>query len=121
MLNALRAGLIASAALYLAACGTTAQTTASIASVEAQVQADTNLACGFIPTIATIAALIPGVGSGVAAGTSIANVICSAISSAPVPKTASAKLRSVSTGVPVTVTTIKVNGQLVPISGTFTR
>jgi len=121
MRNLIRAGLIAGAALSLAACGTTAQTTSTISSIETQVQADTNLACGFIPTIATIAALIPGIGSGVSAVGTIASTICSAISSMPAPKTASAKLKGAAAGVPVTVTTITVSGKKVPITGTFTR
>jgi hypothetical protein len=120
MHNLPRFCIIAALAAYLAACGTTAQTTASIASIETQVQSDANLACGFIPTIATIAALIPGIGTGVSAATSITNAICSAISSAP--KLAGSKLAAASAGTPVTVTTITLpSGAKVPISGTFTR
>lgn len=117
MHNLPRFCIIAASAAYLAACST-AQT-ASIASIETQVQSDANLACGFIPTIATIAALIPGIGTGVSAAGQIADAICSAISSAP--KLAGSKLAAASAGTPVTVTTIVVGNKRVPIAGTFTR
>lgn len=122
-----KTALVAGVALIgatLAGCDTTTLVT-QVASVEQQVQSDTQLACGFIPTVATIAALIPGVGIAVADAATIASAICTAIKNAPVPS-ASARMRSLRMGGaagpavafgPVTLP----NGQQITISGQFVR
>jgi hypothetical protein len=93
-----------------------------VSGFESQVQADTQLACGFIPTIATIAALIPGVGVIAADAATIAGSICTAIAQAPPVTTSSARLKSLRANVPVSVAVVKLpNGKVVPIAGTFTR
>ena len=101
-------------------------TAANVAAIEAEVQADTNLVCGFIPTLATIAAFIPGVGIVGAGAASIAEAICGAIAAAPPVTVSSARLRSLrqggQSGAAVNVATVRVpNVGLVPISGQFTR
>ena len=101
---------------------TAANLAAQVSAAEAEVQADTNLVCGFIPTVATIAAFIPGAGAIAPAAASIAEAICGAIAQAPPVTTQSARLKSVTSGVAVNVATVKVPGVgLVPISGTFTH
>ena len=107
---------------FLGGCAglTPANLSAAVAAYEAEVQADTNLVCGFIPTVATIVALIPGTGAIAPAAASVAEAVCAAVAKAPVP--ASAKLRSVSNMVAVNVGKVYVPGfGPVAISGTFTR
>lgn len=109
--------------LLLANCGQTpAQLAAQVSSIESEVQADANLVCGFIPTVATIAAFIPGVGTIAAGAASIAESICGAVAQAP-PVSQSAKLRSARLGVNVTVGSVIVPGKPAPvvITGQFTR
>lgn len=114
-------------AVSLAACGKTpVELAADVAAVEAEVQADTNLVCGFIPTIATIAAIIPGGAAVVPAAASIAEAICQAVAAAPPVAAQSARLRSLKhggqLGAAVNVAVVNVPGVgLVPISGKFTR
>lgn len=113
-----------SATIALGGCAGLTQATLSstVATVEADVQADTNLVCGFIPTVATIAAIIPGGAVVAPAAASIAEAICAAVAAAPPVTTQSAKFKSMKFGVPVNVATVKVPGVgSVPISGTFTR
>jgi hypothetical protein len=105
---------------------TQANLAATVATVEAEVQADANLVCGFIPTVATIAAFIPGAGVVAPAAASIAEAICGAVAAAPPVTTASARLRSLrhggQLGAAVNVATVRVPGVgNVPISGQFTR
>lgn len=103
---------------------TQANLASTISTIEADVQADANLVCGFIPTVATIAAMIPPATAIVPAAASIAEAICSAIAAAPPVTVQSARLRSAKFGasVPVNVATVRVPGVgTVPISGTFTR
>jgi len=101
---------------------TPANLAADVAAIEAQVQADTNLVCGFIPTVATIAAFIPGSGAIVAGASSIAQSICAAIAAAPPVTAQKARLKSLGNNMAVNVATVRVPGAgLVPISGTFTR
>jgi hypothetical protein len=118
------AGLASFAAL--GGCSSTGTLTANVAAIEAEVQADANLVCGFIPTVATIASFIPG-GSVVApAAASIAESICGAVAAAPPVTVSSARLRSLKKGgrlgAAVNVATVIVPGVgPVPISGQFTR
>ncbi len=118
------AGLASFAAL--GGCSSTSTLSASVAAVEAEVQADANLVCGFVPTAATIASFIPG-GSAIApAAASIAESICGAIAQAPPVTVASARLKSMKLGgrfgAAVNVATVIVPGVgPVPISGQFTR
>lgn len=101
---------------------TQANLSATVAAAEAEVQADTNLVCGFIPTIATIAAFIPGGAAVAPAAASIAEAICQAISAAPPVTAQTARLKSLKFGSAVNVATVNVPGVgLVPISGTFTK
>jgi hypothetical protein len=122
--KALVLAAMAAAALSLGAC----QTTGTVASIEAQVQSDSNLACSFIPTATTIASVIAslaGAGAIVADAGTIAQSICSAIAAAPAPAQ-SAKLRSlrggVALGVNVNVGNLRLpGGKAVPIQGAFTQ
>lgn len=100
---------------------TPANLSATVAEYEAEVQSDTNLVCGFIPTVSAIISLIPAVGLVTPAAASIAEAICTAIGNAPVPSVQSAKLKSVTLGVPVSVTVPVPGKGNVTISGTFTR
>lgn len=114
--------LVSTTALGGCAGLTAANLAAQVSAAEAEVQADTNLVCGFIPTVATIAAFIPGAGAVAPAAASIAEAICSAIAQAPPVTAQSARLKSLNSGVAVNVATVKVPGVgLVPISGTFTH
>ena len=110
---------------FLGGCAglTPANLSATVAAYEAEVQADTNLVCGFIPTVATIVALIPGTGAVAPAAASVAEAVCAAIAKAPVPA-ASARLKSLAAGPTVSVNVAKVyvpGFGPVAISGTFTR
>jgi hypothetical protein len=75
-------------ATSLAGCATTAT---DIATIEAQIQADAKILCGFVPTISTVAqilaALFPSGGAVITAANAIASQICSAVVSAS-PKAA---------------------------------
>ena len=122
--------LLAAAALIsltaLGACTGTTGLTTTVASIEAEVQADSNLVCGFVPTLATIAAFIPGAGAVAPAAASIAESICAAVAAAPPVKVRSARLRSLRMGgrlgTAVNVGSVIVPGVgAVPISGRFTR
>lgn len=112
-------------AVALAGCSsfpTPSEIATDVSGFEQQVQADTNLACGFIPTIATIAALIPAVGVVAADAATIAESVCTAIAKAPPVTTQSARLRSLRGNVAVNVATVQVpGGKVVPIAGTFTK
>lgn len=112
---------LAGTALSLGACNvTTSDLLNNVATIEAQVQADSALVCQFIPTAATIAAFIPGGAAVVPEAASIASAICNAIAKAPPVTTASARMRSLKAGVAVNVATVRVPGVgLVPISGQF--
>lgn len=126
MKNILIAGaLVSTAALGACSTLTPANLSATVAAYEAEVQADTNLVCGFIPTVGTILSLIPAIGTVEPAAAAIADALCTAISKAPVP-VASARLKSLAAGVPATVGNLTVSGigvksVTVPIVGTFTR
>jgi hypothetical protein len=105
---------------------TQANVASTVASIEASVQADSNLVCGFVPTIATIASFIPTVGAIATDAASIAESICSAVATAPPVTVQSARLRSLKMGgklgAAVNVATVNVPGVgPVPISGKFTR
>jgi hypothetical protein len=112
------------AAVSLAGCGTTSTTlTNDIASIEAQVQADTNVLCGFVPTAATIAAFIPGFGTIAASAATIAEGVCSAIAAAPVVQPQSARMRAslAASGADTQVTTARTPSGPVAVVGHFTR
>lgn len=123
--------LIAAAMVPMIALGgcaglTQANLAATVAAVEADVQADANLVCGFVPTVATIASFIPAAGTIAADAASIAESICSAVAAAPPVTVQSARLRSLKKGgrmgTAVNVATVIVPGVgPVPISGKFTR
>lgn len=119
------AAALAGPLISMGACSvTTADITATLSTIEQQVQADANLVCGFIPTLATIASFIPGGAAIAPEAASIAQAICAAIAAAPPVQVQSAKLRSARLGVstPVNVATVIVPGVgAVPIAGTFTR
>ena len=120
----LAGGLMVTTALGGCAGMTPQDLIAQVSGYEAQVQADANLVCGFIPTVATIVALIPGVGAVAPEASAVANAICTAIASAPKPSAALASLKS---GTPVSVGALHVVGLdghdygKVVINGTFTR
>lgn len=100
------------------------QLTSDISAIEKQVQADANLVCGFIPTVATIASFIPGVGVIATDAASIAESICAAVAKAPPVAVASARRRTVGIpgAAPVNVATVIVPGiGPVPIAGKYTR
>jgi len=59
--------------------GVPSTTQADIEALIGQVQFYTKAACGFVPTAATIAAIVSGGNPGVIAATSIAQAICTAI------------------------------------------
>ena len=59
--------------------GVPTQTQADIEALIAQVQSYTRTACGFVPTAASIAAILSGGNPGVIAATSIAQAICAAV------------------------------------------
>ena len=117
----------------LAGCQATADLVQTTASIETEVQADAQLACSFIPSVATIGTVVanlvaPGAGSIVPDAATIASSICAAIAQAPVPIVQSAKLKSLKGGVPVGVTvsvgSLKIpgsGGKSVPITGSFTQ
>lgn len=110
-------------AMALGACDMTA-VTQKVSDIQAEVQADAQLICGFIPTVATIAAIIPGVGGVAPGAAAIATAICNAIAKAPPVNVQSARLRSLRLGTQtaVNVATVNVPGVgAVPISGTFVR
>jgi hypothetical protein len=115
--------LLGVAALGGCAGLTPANLASDIATYEQEVQADTNLVCGFIPTVSTIVQLIPGAGTIAPAAASVAEAICAAVAKAPVPTTQSARLKSLaSPGVVMNVAKVVVPGVgPVSISGTFTR
>jgi hypothetical protein len=121
--------LVISAALLgavsLGGCAgvTPASISAEVATYEAEVQADANLVCGFVPTVQTIVALIPGVGGVAPAAASVAEAVCAAIAAAPAPAVQSARLKSLaSPGLRVNVATVIVPGVgPVAVSGTYTR
>ena len=94
---------------------------AQVSGYEATVQADANLICGFVPTAATIIAMIPGAGTVAPEAAAVAEAICAAIATAPTPA-ASARFKSLGSGIAVNVATVNVPGVgRVSISGTFTR
>ena len=90
-----------------------------VANIEAQVQADANVLCGFVPTAATIAAFIPGFGSVAASAATIATGICAAIAKAPVVSPAAARMAA--SGADVQVAVAKLPNGTVPIVGHYTR
>ena len=111
--------------LLLANCAGT-NITAQVAAVEQEVQADASLVCGFIPTVATIAAFIPGANAVAPAAASIAEAICAAISKAPPVLVSSARFRSAKLGgaggAPVAVAVVPLpDGRNVMIQGQFVR
>jgi hypothetical protein len=111
----------------LGGCITAGDLASNVSQVEQQVQADANLVCGFIPTVATIAAFIPGAGTVAPEAASIAQSICAAIAAAPPVQVQSARLRSsklraAGNRTAVNVATAYVPGVgPVPITGEFTR
>jgi hypothetical protein len=118
--------LAATTALGGCAGLTQANLQATVATVEAEVQADANLVCGFVPTVATIGAIIPGGAAIAPAAASIAEAICAAVAAAPPVAVQSARLRSLrlggQLGAAVNVAVVQVPGVgAVPISGKFTR
>lgn len=121
MKKAIALALAGPLALLLAGCDTSTVTT-TVSNIEAQVQADTALVCEFVPTAATIAALIPPAAVVVPEAASIANAICNAIKAAPPVVTQSARLRSLKAGMAVNVAVVQVPGVgAVPISGQFVK
>ncbi len=117
------ASLLAATALGGCAGVTPSSLSASVAAFEAEVQADSNLVCGFIPTVATIASLIP-ISSGVApAAASVAEAVCAAIAAVPPLPVQAARNKSLAApGLRVNVANVFVPGiGPVSISGVFTR
>jgi hypothetical protein len=117
------AGVAIAASLTLGACATDPTTglptinQQELASVEAQIQQDAAAACKFVPTVASVAAVIAtfvNVGSVVDLVNQSVIQICSAVSTAPV---VNATLR----GMPVArlAAPVTVNGA--PINGYFLR
>lgn len=111
-------------ALALGGCaGGSATLQNDIALIESQAQADAQVLCGFIPTVGTIASLIPGFGTAVASAATIATSVCAAVANAPVvnPVTQSARLRTV--GGPDTQwgTARLPSGAAVPVVGHYVR
>ena len=89
--------------LFVAGCGTTNPFTGSVIT-PADVQAAAVSACGFLPTVSSVAALItasPAVGTAVG----IASLICAAV----VPAKSSARLRAVAP----TVNGVVIHGRFV--------
>jgi hypothetical protein len=122
------AGLASFAAL--GGCSSTGSLSSTVSAFELAVQNDANVVCGFIPTVATIASLVPAAGAIVADAASIAQAACDAIKAAPPVAVASARLKSIKhggqLGAAVNVATVmmpQANGTSVPvaISGKFTR
>lgn len=111
---------VAACGLALAGCAGSSTTLQNdVAAVEANAQADANVLCGFVPTIATIAALIPGFGTAATSAATIAGSVCQAVAAAPVVKSASfakAKL-----GVETNIGTIASPAGAVAVVGHFTR
>lgn len=111
--------------LALGGCAglTTQALQTDVATIEADVQADANVLCGFVPTAATIAAFIPGFGTIAASAATIAEGICTSIAQAPVVQPASARMRAslAASGADVQVSTAKTPSGVVPIVGHFTR
>ncbi len=69
----------------LGGCGTVRDVTGAVvqpdfASIIAQVQSYTKIACGFVPTASTIINIIGGAVPGATVATSIAEAVCAAIS-----------------------------------------
>lgn len=115
------------ALLSMVALGGCAGTTAAsiqntVSTIEAEVQADANVLCGFIPTAATIAAFIPGFGAIAASAATIAEGVCQAVAQAPVVKTQSMK-RSAAAGAPVdsVIGNVRTPNGVVSVAGHFTR
>lgn len=109
--------------IALGGCSTSGTLQTTISTVEAEVQSDANVLCGFIPTVATIAALIPGFGSAAASSATIAQAVCSAVASAPVvtPKSAGLRAGLAASGADVQVTTMSTPNGPVAVVGHFTR
>lgn len=111
--------------LVLGGCAglTSAGLQSDVATIEAAVQADANVLCGFVPTAATIAAFIPGFGTIAASAATIAEGICTSIAQAPVVQPASARMRAslAASGADVQVSTARTPNGVVPIVGHFTR
>lgn len=129
---AVAAALLATSALGGCSGSTAFQT--EVSNIEAQVQADANTLCGFIPTIATIAGFIPAAGAIVADAATIAEGVCKAVTSAPVvaptttttTTTSSERLsairaKSIALGVNVSVGTVQTPQGPVQVVGQFTR
>jgi hypothetical protein len=126
--NTFRKLALVSVALPMVALGgcaglTSAGLQTDIATIEADVQADANVLCGFVPTAATIAAFIPGFGTVAASAATIAEGICSSIAQAPVVQPASARMRAnlAASGADVQVAAARTPNGTVPIVGHFTR
>lgn len=120
--------IVASLASFaaLGGCSSTSTISSNIIAIESEVQADANLVCGFVPTIATIASFVPIASSVVPAAASIAESICAAVAAAPPVTVQAARLKSKKLGgrlgAAVNVATVIVPGVgPVPISGQFTR
>lgn len=123
-LNRKLVAVLAATSLLLGGCaGGSAVLQNDIAAIEAQAQADANVLCGFIPTVATVAAFIPGFGAIAASAATIAQGVCNAIAKAPVVQPQSARMRAslAASGADVTVATAKTPNGVVPIVGHFTR
>jgi hypothetical protein len=110
----------ATAMISLGAC-TGVNLQADISAVEAQVQADANTLCGFVPTAATILAFIPGVGAIAADAATIAEGICSAIAQAPVVTAPPSVRMRAAGGADVQVAVVRTPRGPVPVVGHFTR
>lgn len=99
----------------LAACDNTSVQT-DIATLQADVVADTQLVCKFVPDAETVAAIlaayVPGATPVVSVAATYANQICLAVTAAPV-----ASLKKGATA-PVTVV---INGKTVPVTGLFVK
>jgi hypothetical protein len=107
---------VLAASIGLAGCSTTATnggsvTAPDVLAIITQVQSYTKVACGFVPTAATIINIIGSAVPGVAVATSIAEAVCTAI--APPPMAAGKKSFVAKSVKGFTVTPGAVNGVIV--------
>lgn len=110
MRNIIIAGAMA---LSLAACNETA-----VATVEAQAQQAAMVACAFLPTIDTVAALIATNNPAVATGAQIGAAICAAVQNSPaatVAATAPAALLSPTAPSPPVVFGVPIHGRFIGV------
>jgi hypothetical protein len=106
--------LLASAmALSLSACNET-----DVATVETQAQQAAMLACAFLPTIDTVAAIIATKNPAVTTGEQIGSAICAAVQNSPagaIASTAPAALLSPTAPSPPVVLGVPIHGRFIGV------